>query len=508
MLRLVIFATLWAFCLSCKQSPPSQKVSPLAITFPISTTVQSIDPLFATNEATGIVATLIHRYLFKVNHLGKTKADLVIKEKVDPKEKLWILELKRGKLTASDVAKSLNRVIASKRFYWVFDGIKKITALEQYQLAISFYQKPSRQFLKSLKTRLSLPPCAVLKWKNDKPIIDKTFGEYYLKKNDLNKVILKRSNGELHNAGSWQANQIILKVVKDKASKQFLFQKNHFDYYEASGPYALLNKFPNNDEKGWSIKQKTLLTVIYAAMMQNQDKNNILNNLSFRQWLNYQFSQDLVCRKLLQNSCYASDIPVPPQIGIKLVPKYFTQVGLSKSELGLFRQRQLILLKKWRQEVSLYIQNQVIQIFTPPDLMRQSIAQVIFQTLKKVGLKPKFNVYDLSTLVKLNNDKVAGIYIFKWIADYPHFENFLIPLFHSKNLGSKGNRAYYIDSQTDYYLDNLNKQTSLRKVLQRIREQAPWIFVGFDQKKVFYNTKKLSSFPLTYTGWWSFFSKK
>jgi len=73
-----------------------------------------------------------------------------------------------------------------------------------------------------------------------------------------------------------------------------------------------------------------------------------------------------------------------------------------------------------------------------------------------------------------------------WFADYPDPENFLVPLFHSANRGGGGNRSRYVSSRVDSLLDaaaalsDPDQRWVLYEQAERIvTADAPWIFLWF-----------------------------
>ena len=71
-----------------------------------------------------------------------------------------------------------------------------------------------------------------------------------------------------------------------------------------------------------------------------------------------------------------------------------------------------------------------------------------------------------------------------WYADYPDAENFLVPLFHSRNVGGGGNRARLAIPAIDDDLAALDRMSEVgpraaaAAVLdRRIHELAPWIYL-------------------------------
>ncbi len=80
----------------------------------------------------------------------------------------------------------------------------------------------------------------------------------------------------------------------------------------------------------------------------------------------------------------------------------------------------------------------------------------------------------------------ADLFLSDWYADYPDAENFMYPLFHSKNKGPGGNYAFLADSAIDSLIvrmratsDDGEKARLARAIDARVFELAPWIFLWF-----------------------------
>ena len=80
---------------------------------------------------------------------------------------------------------------------------------------------------------------------------------------------------------------------------------------------------------------------------------------------------------------------------------------------------------------------------------------------------------------------------FTWHADYPEAENFLYPLFYSKNCGAGGNRSFFTNSDVDLLLQKasrtIDKKTRYEiyhKIERIIIDEAPWIFLWYGDKRI------------------------
>ena len=89
-----------------------------------------------------------------------------------------------------------------------------------------------------------------------------------------------------------------------------------------------------------------------------------------------------------------------------------------------------------------------------------------------------------SALKDAINKGEAKVFFMNWYGDYPDGENFLTPLFHSKNWGAGGNRAHFKDEEIDRLLENAVKITDEKArseaydlINRKIVDQAPWIYL-------------------------------
>jgi len=75
------------------------------------------------------------------------------------------------------------------------------------------------------------------------------------------------------------------------------------------------------------------------------------------------------------------------------------------------------------------------------------------------------------------------------LADYPDIENFLYPVFHSKNWGSAGNRVRYKNEKFDNLIESArttvdsDKQSKLYEdALNCVMQDTPWVCLWHKKK--------------------------
>lgn len=438
---------------------------PSTIRFFLKYRIQSLDPVESVDEASGMVLSLLHRRLYRLGGNGKIEPDLVQKEIVQ--DKRVILKLKdvlfpnQNKLTAEDVVFCLMRLKNSFRQEWVLAGLNNLYQLNQETIVIE-YKKGGWS---SLRSRLSLPKTSIYSKK------------FFLEKKQfmgLSPFSLQTYNTEKIVFSSPKKIVEFL-VLPDEASRYFFFQRGQLTIYEADGVYRNL---PYEDSQ-YFIYDVPGLTVLYGAIVGD---GFLLSDPKFRRDLNRFFDRRNFCEKVVLNSCKPSETPVPQELGAKL-ESFFTP-GEKIPQYKVPSDYEVLL-------------------YSPPDRERQNLSRIVQDLLTKMNIPSRILTLDLPSMIRYNNEKRPGIYFFKWLADYPHPENFLEPLFHSRNHGMGGNRAYYHNPIVDKILDNTNySKKDIIKIQKIIQKDSPWLFVGHMQKRYFIKKGGFRPEPETYFWDW------
>ncbi|MCS6984609.1 MAG: ABC transporter substrate-binding protein [Leptospiraceae bacterium] len=461
----------FVFWLSCQGGGDE----PAPIRYFLRYRVQSLDPIESVDEASGIVLNLLHRRLYRLGSYGRLEGDLVADEEVQASR--VILRLREAyfqksgkKLHADDVVFCLQRLRDSGRQSWVLSGLRKIKARGADKVVLELNGR--RGLWKSLRFRLTLPKTSIYSKEGflSNGYFD-NLSPYRLVLQTTERILLKSSR-----------NAVELLVLPDESSRYFFFAKKQLTIYEAEGAYRHM---PYEEELYWPYELSGT-AVLYGAIVSDFA---LLGEKSFRKALNYAFDRKTFCEKVALGSCRASEAVVPEEWGVSLPEIYHPHRSLPHFKVAA---------------------DYRIFIFTPPDRERQNLSRILQQILKKMGVNSYIHTMDLPSLIRNNNERKPGIYLFKWLADYPHPENFLEPLFHSRNIGVGGNRAYYVNNKVDQLIDRGDYSPRKLFEIQRIiQEDAPWLFVGHLRKKYLFKTNGgFYPEPQTYFwDWQSFFGK-
>ncbi len=117
-----------------------------------------------------------------------------------------------------------------------------------------------------------------------------------------------------------------------------------------------------------------------------------------------------------------------------------------------------------------------------PEVSR--LLEAVQAYLAEVGVRAQLVVREWGAFKDAVNQGSADAFFLDWLADYPDAENFLVPLFHSSNLGGGGNRSGFQDAYVDLLLDELQTTPEgpvRRGLVDRLNEtlyqKSPWIWL-------------------------------
>jgi len=436
-----------------------------SITIPLKYRAEILDPLQAVDESTVLVVNFLHRRLYAYSPAGILENDLAQSETLSGRT--VTITLKPSGPTTADVIYALKRVQKDANQSWVMEQIESVSAVSANSIAVQlkYSPRPAATDWQLAKIKLTLPQCAIFRsadHQRDKSFTP--FSRYRVEEQTGDRILLSTTDG---------SPKLEFLAMPDETARYFAFREARLDAYEALGIHR---KMPYDPEL---YEPRTMydLVVLYAAF--NVPETSALAQPGLRRALNLAFDRNTLCQNTLLGACLGADYPVPavlskpptlpfPAAGDSLVP--------SPAE--------------------------TVTLFTLSDKERILIAEYMRDIFKKFNIKLQFRIVDLPSMVRESNKGTHGIYLMKWSGDYPHAENFLVPLFHSRNAGVGGNRAHVKDVLLDTMLDRSGYSVKeVQDIEQRIRYLSPWLFIGF-QNMQFYRLKKSRlTIPKIFAGW-------
>ena len=106
--------------------------------------------------------------------------------------------------------------------------------------------------------------------------------------------------------------------------------------------------------------------------------------------------------------------------------------------------------------------------------------------LAEVGVRARIVTREWGAFKQAVDQGTPDAFFLDWFADYPDAENFLAPLFHSRNRGGGGNRTGYSNQEVDSLIDaaalvsGADERWELyRRAEEIVYSDAPWIFLWF-----------------------------
>ena len=124
-----------------------------------------------------------------------------------------------------------------------------------------------------------------------------------------------------------------------------------------------------------------------------------------------------------------------------------------------------------------------LAIWQKPSALGSQVLEAIQADLAAVGVHAVLRVRDWSALKASIDAGETPAFFANWYADYPDPENFLVPLFHSRNIGGGGNRARFRDADVDAALERLERgeepdpPAACAALDRKIHEVAPWVYL-------------------------------
>ncbi|MDD4857516.1 MAG: ABC transporter substrate-binding protein, partial [Candidatus Krumholzibacteria bacterium] len=128
--------------------------------------------------------------------------------------------------------------------------------------------------------------------------------------------------------------------------------------------------------------------------------------------------------------------------------------------------------------------------------------------LADVGITARLVTREWGAFKEAVDNGTPDAFFLDWLADYPDAENFLVPLFHSSNIGGGGNRTGYRNARVDSLLDaastcmdGAKRWELFRSAEEIIYDDAPWLFLWFPEKYEVVNPRLTGyRIPLIFNG--------
>jgi peptide/nickel transport system substrate-binding protein/oligopeptide transport system substrate-binding protein len=258
---------------------------------------------------------------------------------------------------------------------------------------------------------------------------------------------------------------IIYRIIPEEITAMAEFEIGNLDVL--SIPSAEFERFTHDPEFSGRIISGIGLNVYYIGL---NCQRFPFNNHKLRQAINFAVNKEKILRTVLKGRGVLSIGPVPPTL---------TNYEKDWSAYPYNPEAVRRLLKEEGFEEGF-----AFKLYQKSSKEALRITEAIQDQLKDFNIHVKIVQLEWSSLKEAINRGEADAFYLAWVADYPDAENFLFPLFHSKNWGPGGNRVLFNNKRFDDLITeaqitfNDRRRYSLYKRCERlIVKKAPWVFL-------------------------------
>lgn len=433
--------------------------------------IKTLDPM-GTNDTTSSVA---HRHIYsrlvEINENAEVVGDLAESwEQVSDTE--WKFKLREGvkfhdgtECTANDVKFSLERAKEMPRVKQYVEQIEEIVVEDDYNLTLKL-NVPYAPLLSSLShTGTSIIPEAAVTeqgeafWENPVGTGPMKFVEWA--PNDH--WTLERYDEYFKGPGL--AHTITMKIMPEGGARTIALETGEIDMSISVDAADVQNVEANPDLKAM---QKTSISVEYLAM--NCEKAPFDNPL-VRQAVNYAINKNDIIDVVMEGR----GTPANSVININ-IPGYSEDVEAYPYDVEK--------AKELLAEAG-YADGFTTTLFASGDV-RNREAQLIQAQLQEIGIQVDIQLYEWGAFLDAINNGEHEMFLSSWSNATMDPDASVFPLFHSKNFGATGNRAFYSNPEVDQMIEEAQMESDQEKrmelykeIQQKINEDAPWVPVFY-----------------------------
>ncbi|NMC98826.1 MAG: hypothetical protein GYA62_03790, partial [Bacteroidales bacterium] len=259
-------------------------------------------------------------------------------------------------------------------------------------------------------------------------------------------------------------DEIVYKIIHDQMTQISEFELGNIDILNLST--INVNRFLTDANRAkYNVHKQPKLNIYYIAF--NFGKNMFSAN--FRKALNMAINKDELINSLMKGTMTPARGPFPPALSAY-------DDSLEGYKYDPVKAKELLASEK--------PESLKFDLYYKSSNETEDLMQMIKEDLAKIGVTINLKKMEWAAL---KSEIVKGnlpAYYLNWSADFPDAHNFLIPLFHTKNKGAGGNRAFFSDAALDSLMDKLESTSNAdeykalaRKLQKDIVENAPWVFL-------------------------------
>jgi peptide/nickel transport system substrate-binding protein/oligopeptide transport system substrate-binding protein len=383
-------------------------------------------------------------------------------------------------VTAHDVKYSFKRILSPKTRSpqtWVLDkiqgshgymdgkthDIKGLKVIDDFTIEISL-EEPFSPFLSLLTMTAAyiVPKGEVEKWGQDFSSHPVGTGPFVLKRWVQNQEIQMVRRDDYFGVPA-NVQGIVYRIIPEDLTAVTEFEIGNIDVLTI--PVSEYSRYKNDPEKSHLISSIRGLNTYYLGLNCSKEP---FNNPALRKAIHYAIDREKILNTIYEKRGRLASGPVPDIMRNWDLENIYTYDPYKSAEL---------LKAQGREDLD-------IDFFVTADQEVIDIAEVIQSYLNDLGIDVNIKRLEWSAYKEAIDKGEPDMFYLSWWADYPDPENFLFPLFHSKNFGPAGNRVRYQDSMVDSFIEkgqnahDINKRDMFyRQAEEKIVSDAPWVFL-------------------------------
>nr|WP_240465356.1 ABC transporter substrate-binding protein [Neobacillus thermocopriae] len=360
-------------------------------------------------------------------------------------------------------------------YYSMFGGykndeghvIKEVKAVDEHTVQFVL-KRPQAPFLKNLAMSPFgiASPSAVEKYGDDfrsHPVGTGPFKFVEWKQND---TITLEKNPDYWKEGLPKLNKIIFRVIPENTARLNAL---------ANGEIDVMDGLNNSDEE--TVKSNPNLQVIERPSMNVgyiglTTTRKPLDNKLVRQAINHAVDKKAIIDAFYGGKAEAAVNPMPPSIeGYNdAIEDYPYDLEKAKA-----------LLKEAGYENGFEIDLWAMPVARPYMPEAQKVAEVIQESLSKIGIKAKIQSVDWATYLEKATKGEFDMFMLGWTGDNGDADNFLYTLLDKDSIGSNNYTHYSNDELHEVLIaaqtetDQAKRNELYKKAQEIIKEDAPWV---------------------------------
>lgn len=439
----------------------------------------SLDPARAVDVVGGSAVTLVYEGLVTLGPDGALAPGLARAWESPDGGRTWRFTLEPGArdsaghpVGAPEVVASFRRLLdpgtASPRA-WVLDRVLgadvfhsgTTDSLPGLRIEDGAVVIELREASGSFPALLAMPSAGILP-AGAEPSGQVATGPWVLAEHVRDSHLLFRRNPSWHGPAP-AFESIRVRILPEEMTRVAEFETGRLDVLEV--PPTQSARFRDDPVWGPRVSRQVLLAVEYVGL--NQD-DPVLSDPRVRRALNLAVNVDLILERVLEGRGVRAAGAIPPGLpgGGGGTPFPYDPDEARR----LLRDAHVP--ADWE-----------LAIWQRPGALVSQVLEAVQSDLAAVGVHAELRVRDWSALKASIDAGEAPAFFANWFADYPDPGNFLVPLFHSRNIGGGGNRARFRHADIDSALDAVerggdpDRAAAWASLDARIHDLAPWIYL-------------------------------